>query len=101
MKKESTRIGVGRRPAESKNGGGRVSGILFTLGVIAICTALILPMSRKEPPQPPVDAVSVMSLGTSEKEKLAEPEKIASAEPEWSIFEYIGELIAGLLSRGE
>ena len=101
MKKESMKIGVERRSAESKENSGKTYGILFTLGVIAICAALILPMSRKEPPQPPADAISVMSLGTVEKEKLAEPEIIASAEPEWSIFEYIGELIAGLLSRGE
>ena len=103
MKKVSIKVGASHQPADiNDRRTGKMSGILFALGVLAICTVLILPMRGKDDPLPEQDAVAVMKLESgenTEREKLAEPEQITSTEPEWSIFEYIGELIAGLLTR--
>lgn len=109
MKKSSLTVGKPRKLSSkttlsdsSSESRGRLAGGLFALGILAICTALVLPMRNKPVPDSS-DAVAVMSIKDSEadeKEHLAEPDRIASSEADWSIFEYIGERIADLI-RGE
>ena len=102
MKKTNVRVGPSRRDEYRRlENRGRLYGGLFALGVLAICLAIVIPMSKS--PSPPADdaaAVSAIDTPAVGKEHLSEPGRITSAEPEWSIFEYIGERIAEFL-RGE
>ena len=107
MKKTSMKIGESRRDEykddyKAEESRGRLAGALFALGVLAICTALVLPMRNKPVPDSS-DAVAVMSVDaweSAEKEHLAEPREVSADDPNWSIFEFIGEWIADLI-RGE
>ena len=102
MKNDKITIGRMReKEAEEKEAEkkGAMCGGLFALGVVAICAALVIPMARK--PMPDKEAVAAMSGSVCEEKErqvLVEAEKEVSAEEEWSIFEYIGEVFADLIT---
>ena len=72
---------------------------LFALGVAAICASLVIPMSVPHSAEKN-DAVAAMSdnVAVSEREILVENDVPAEADEDFSIFEYIGEAFAYLLT---
>ena len=78
---------------------GALCGGLFALGVVAICASIVIPMSVSQTSGKD-DAVAVMSDNVSEPEReiLVSNDIPAEADEEFSIFEYIGEAVAYLLT---
>lgn len=74
--------------------------LMFILGLAIICVMLSLPMVRAEEGDKISygDAVPVMSGGVVEREELSKPVKDTSAAERWSIYDYIGELFAELIT---
>lgn len=107
VNKNSSVITIGSRrerfPEQSEasdEGRGLLYKIVSAIGMMAVCVCLVLPMAgRGETTVSSDDAIAVMSLDT--REKLVRPEISTSAESEMSIFEYIGEFVAGFLERTE
>ncbi len=93
---------------KEENGYRRTANAVMVLGAAAVCGMLALPMVSEpissEPirtnPRPEETAVMVMSgavQGTRpEKEEVIAPSN--AEEEEWSFYDYIGELFAGLIS---
>lgn len=117
------KITVGRTRKKSKNtvavqkdaNPGHAADAVFVFGAAAVCAMLALPMlslpfeldlepgQGKTSPTRNEVAVTVMSSGvetitqTQEREELVAPSN-AESEEEWSFYDYIGELFAGLIS---
>lgn len=80
--------------------------MVFVLGAAAVCVMLALPMLPAEHTVPREEAaVMVMSgavQGTASTDAVEKEELIAPSntefEEEWSFYDYIGELFAGLIS---
>lgn len=89
---------ISEEQLNTKNGA--LCGGLFALGIVAVFASLVIPMSGK--PVPDNDSLIPTMSGAVEtgekREILAEPKVHASADEEWSIFEYIGDAIASLLT---
>ena len=69
---------------------------VFILGIIMMCALIIVNMSSTENDAFSSEAVYVM--GSADREEVFIPEdKSASAEEEWSIYDYIGEFFAELI----
>ncbi len=79
----------------------REGNILFAVGIAVMCIMLILPMTGKDTAVNSFgeDAVAVMSNGVvnEAREELARPDKDTSAQEEWSIYDYIGQMFAELI----
>ena len=108
------KITIGRTRKKSKAGefresASRAADAVFVLGAAAVCVMLALPMTRGiESPEEPVRQAAVMVMSsavqgqvqspeTGEREELARPSN-TQIEEEWSCYDYIGELFAGLIS---
>lgn len=85
---------------------------VFVLGAAAVCVMLALPMMPAERSIPRDDAAVMVMSGavhttksagradtaeTQEREELIAPSN-SELEEEWSFYDYIGELFAGLIS---
>lgn len=98
------KITVGRTRKKSNTGTVSAADAVFVFGAAAVCVMLTLPLltvSGESVPPSEESAVMVMSgavmnTGTPEREELAAPSGIE--EEEWSFYDYIGELFAGLIS---
>ncbi len=104
------KITVGRTRKKSKvyersedSGRHRAADAVFIFGAAAVCVMLTLPMLPLSGRSAPPEEAAVMVFGTAvqngqgtEREELAAPS--AAEEEEWSFYDYIGELFAGLLS---
>ncbi len=82
----------------------RTVDAVFVLGTAAVCVMLALPMLNVSSPEEDDAAVMVMSgavepqtMEKREREELIAPSN-TEMEEEWSFYDYIGELFAGLLS---
>lgn len=81
---------------------GAFADTVFVFGAVTACVMLALPMfaDTRENAYRDEVAVAVMSTAvnaeTGEREEVMAPS--SSAPDEWSFYDYIGELFAGLLS---
>ena len=104
-RKKSKDADRGRETGNETIRGSHAADAMFVLGAAAVCVMLALPMlsmSAEEPSAMAEDvAVMVMSTGAEqspqEREELAAPSN-AQTEEDWSFYDYIGELFAGLIS---
>ena len=88
------KISVGIRRKESTYH--YLESAVFILGIILMCALLIGNMSSPESDAFSSEAVYV--IASADREEVFIPEdKSASAEEEWSIYDYIGEFFAELI----
>lgn len=108
MQKNIIRVGSPRKKSDAPHTQPNKTEykLLSILGIFAVCICLIIPMNRKNSVTSPSDEIiAVMKLeGASDseggtKDKLTRPDVSTSADSEWSIFEYIGEAVASLITR--
>ena len=109
------KISIGRTRKKSKEenctggaGYSRAADALFVFGAAAVCVMLTLPLlpaSAERTFPEDTAAVAVMSdavqsgnADPQEREELAAPSGFGAEEEEWSFYDYIGELFAGLIS---
>ena len=106
MEKSSVKVGVSRKNGTEDVKTNKTNMFLFVLGALLICTSLIIPMIRRSP-DTLHDSVAVISDAVYEsesdsseikRENLVPHDRPASAEDDFSIFEYIGEAISSLLT---
>ncbi len=70
---------------------------VFLVGTVAVCAMLALPMLSAETRTIPEDGEAVVAVMTTVgKEEVFTPSNAVTEE--WSFYDYIGELFAGLLS---
>ncbi len=98
------KITVGRTRKKSKLPDDRnaAADSVFVVGAVAVCIMLALPLIRSHAAEKVSEkedvAVMVMSGAvTTEREELVAPSN-TDVDEEWSFYDYIGELFAGLLS---
>ena len=108
------KITIGRTRKKSKTeefraSASRTADAVFVLGAAAVCVMLALPMMRdSEPDTARWDEAAVMVMSgavqgqaqapqAGEREELARPSN-TEIEEEWSFYDYIGQLFAGLIS---
>lgn len=70
---------------------------VFLVGAVAVCVMLALPMLSAENRTSPEDSEAVVAvMATVGKEEVVTPSNAVTEE--WSFYDYIGELFAGLIS---
>ncbi len=75
----------------------RTADAVFVLGTVAVCAMLTLPMISAETTEGMRDDTAIVAvMATVSKEEVFTPSNAKTDE--WSFYDYIGELFAGLLS---
>lgn len=94
---------VGYRRKTKRKEGGRTpwAEVYFALGILMLGGMLAFPMARGEAGGADFtapEAVAVMSVtGGGARDVLAEPDRYAAVEEDWSLFDEIGLFFANLI----